>query len=857
MKHFLITACVIIISAAAIAQPGKKPAQQKQPSQADINKMMEEAMKGEGMSKEEQEQMKKMMKDIMPAMQENNATIADYPTFDNNKKLLPPKATAKIAAANAKKALTKTEVSAYATGLYNKLMAKADPAEAALIKKILAQTPKASDLGAATVLAMLQGHPEAALALSMKAVIADPSSLTWQNNMAALLTSYGHPEHAIPILKKLEDDLPLNSTVLNNIGQAWFAMGDADNARRYFTFAYRINPMHPEAAMCGGLMEELIGDPIKATEDYTEAMENSLDPFTEQVLKNHNSNYQPADLDFEKIKKNIAIYEYFPKGWMEIPRLSNDVRNHNEDYATRQAYLDMVAEFTDKIEEMTNTLGSDLDNLAKKGEDEFVKQIAGEAIKGLSFMSKPAVIVLQVLSAYELKWMLAHADSLKAIGEWKEGLRIEKEAEIKKIYKQISDSKKTTCENYKRRLDALENEYMSRVNNRLRDYLVRTTEEYRQWLNAWITWSWYPAGNIKNSVLMQDLGFTAHLAETYSSIVTSMEIMDEHCNSKPSDLKKKIPPPEIPNFTCPAVVSIPAGPEWQQLVAAGKDFNKNSYNMKKTDMPVPNASVAFGTSKMVAQPGFNPSAKTANGSIKPGNADVEAAVDKGLMSALRKVNGRNKEVGDAIDKGLSDALKRTQERRRAAAVSDDELVPLPNIPLDELTPLDPKLLNKYKMTKELIGKMMTADCKNVKTPRQNLKDQLEKMMKKVKELDAYENMMDEIKKLEQQIEQKEADAAKKEAFKKQMERMMEEVNKMDKYEDMKTRQQNIEKIMKEMDAMDDKKAFKESMEKTMRLVNEMESAADALQSIQQGGIQPAISAGVQAPGTFAPIKGLQ
>jgi hypothetical protein len=296
------------------------------------------------------------------------------------------------------------------------------------------------------------------------------------------------------------------------------------------------------------------------------------------------------------------------------------------------------------------------------------------------------------------------------------------------------------------------------------------------------------------------------------------------------------------------------------LVAGAKDLNKNGYNMKKTDKPVPNASVAFGTSRMVAQPGFNPSAKTANGSISPGSADVEAAVDKGLMSALRRANGRskaNQQVGDAIDKGLSDALKRTQERRRAAALDDDELVPLPDIPLDDLTPLDPKLLNKYKITKELINKMMTADCKNVKTPKQNLKDQLEKMMKKVKELEAYENVMDEIKKLEQEIEQKEADAQKKEAFKKQTGRMMEEIKKMDKYEDIKQRQQNIEKIMKEMDAMDDKKAFKESSERTMRMIEEMESAGQVLKSIQQNGIQPAISAGVQAPGTFTPIKGLQ
>ncbi len=73
---------------------------------------------------------------------------------------------------------------------------------------------------------------------------------------------------------------------------------------------------------------------------------------------------------------------------------------------------------------------------------------------------------------------------------------------------------------------------------------------------------------------------------------------------------------------------------------------------------------------------------------------------------------------------------------------------------------------------------------------------------------------------------------------------MQEVEKMDKYEEHeRAPAEPLKKIMKEMDAMDDKKAFRESSEKMMRLVNEMESAADALQSIQQGGIQPAISAG--------------
>ena len=157
------------------------------------------------------------------------------------------------------------------------------------------------------------------------------------------------------------------------------------------------------------------------------------------------------------------------------------------------------------------------------------------------------------------------------------------------------------------------------------------------------------------------------------------------------------------------------------------------------------------------EPGMSPSYITANGSITPGTADVEAAMDKGLMAAFRRVNGNPKptdgQVGDAIDQGLSDAMKRMQERRKQGVVGDE----------DELQPLDPKLLNKYKLFKELMNKMLTADCKNVKTPKENLKDQLDQMMKKVKELEAYETVIEQIKELERKIEQKEIDAQKEAA----------------------------------------------------------------------------------------------
>lgn len=78
---------------------------------------------------------------------------------------------------------------------------------------------------AAASTAFLMGHRPAAAGLAMKAVLADPASLVYQNNLAAILTQTGYPEKAIPYLNTLRQVKPGNSTLNNNLGYAWFYLG--------------------------------------------------------------------------------------------------------------------------------------------------------------------------------------------------------------------------------------------------------------------------------------------------------------------------------------------------------------------------------------------------------------------------------------------------------------------------------------------------------------------------------------------------------------------------------------------------------------------------------------------------------
>ncbi len=63
----------------------------KTPSQGDINKMIEDALKQSNMSKEEIDHAKKMMQDALPDMMDKKFANAAYPSFSSNKQLVSQK----------------------------------------------------------------------------------------------------------------------------------------------------------------------------------------------------------------------------------------------------------------------------------------------------------------------------------------------------------------------------------------------------------------------------------------------------------------------------------------------------------------------------------------------------------------------------------------------------------------------------------------------------------------------------------------------------------------------------------------------------------------------------------------------
>jgi hypothetical protein len=266
----------------------------------------------------------------------------------------------------------------------------------------------------------------------------------------------------------------------------------------------------------------------------------------------------------------------------------------------------MDGKFDEKLEIVTAAASKEIEYLFDKGEETFIKEMANETINGLSFMSKPAVLVLKVLHQYGADMMNRHAAEAIELTKKIDGYQQEFSRATKNA---------TKCEVY----DAAANKLMEAVNPMVLNFYQNKAEEYRVWLNALATWNWYVAGNPKNTIIVQDMGFTAWLESLYVAAMTEQLVYAPTCKPQKELTPVGITEPAIPNFICPAVVSIPVGADWQQLSKASKNFDNNTSGTKQnTNNPVPNTSISFGIGDMIAQPGKAPFIKTANGSISPG-----------------------------------------------------------------------------------------------------------------------------------------------------------------------------------------------------------------------------------------------
>jgi hypothetical protein len=135
---------------------------------------------------------------------------------------------------------------------------------AEIYKALKAKKASPEDIGKAAVVLWMQGKTQIALCMMAEVCTGKTTDGEILSNYASMLHAMGAPELAIPILNDLNARYKRNSTILNNLGQAWFALGDMGKSEKYLDSTLRLSAGHTQANSTMSVIAESKGDKTAA-----------------------------------------------------------------------------------------------------------------------------------------------------------------------------------------------------------------------------------------------------------------------------------------------------------------------------------------------------------------------------------------------------------------------------------------------------------------------------------------------------------------------------------------------------------------------------------------------------------------
>uniref|UniRef100_UPI0040476AC9 tetratricopeptide repeat protein n=1 Tax=Mariniflexile sp. TaxID=1979402 RepID=UPI0040476AC9 len=263
MKNVYIIISLMLLVNISFGQ--RKPTE-KPPTQKEMQDMMKEMQQGMDEMSEEDKKMMDSMGIKMPnmkALQKTVSSVSDTNmknAYDNKNRIVPKKDDVRIKAALVTK-LSNSGMSAYINQTQQEVLQRLSPATKSKGAEIYQQIKSLNKSeGNSAVGLWMDGKPTLALYIMGEVCKENPTNAIHLNNYASFLTSCGAEQKALPILNNLNSRFPKNSSILNNIAQAWLGLGDIPRAERYADSTVRIYANHPQANMAICLIEESKGN---------------------------------------------------------------------------------------------------------------------------------------------------------------------------------------------------------------------------------------------------------------------------------------------------------------------------------------------------------------------------------------------------------------------------------------------------------------------------------------------------------------------------------------------------------------------------------------------------------------------
>lgn len=305
MKKLLFFSICVLFSISYTQSQTKTKPPEKAPEQQDIQQMMKDAqMQLDSISPED----KKMMEDMgvkLPSLN-NMPTVTDQQLqagLNAESTIVPEKDIARIASIS-KTPLTASLLPAFLATINAKVILLLKPESRSkgeeIYQIIKAEHNSVTETGNAAIGLWMMGKAELAIHVMAKTCEADPSNVNNLSNYAAMLSMAGAEQLSIPLLNNLNKRFPKNSTILNNIGQAWFGLGDIDKSSTYLDSTIRIFGAHPQANLTKSFIEESKGNKRGAIDAALQSIKSGYSTEKENRLYKLGYDLDSKDLSWDK-----------------------------------------------------------------------------------------------------------------------------------------------------------------------------------------------------------------------------------------------------------------------------------------------------------------------------------------------------------------------------------------------------------------------------------------------------------------------------------------------------------------------------------------------------------------------------
>lgn len=278
-----------------------------------------------------------------------------------------------------------------------------------IYKDLKGKGATADEMGNAATALWAGGRTQIALSLMAQVCKDDADNTDNLNNYAAMLTMTGAPEMAIPILNNLNGRFKKNSTILNNLGQAWFALGDADKAQKYLDTTLTIAAAHAQANETMCMIAEGKGNKTAATAAAKTAFKQGYSNTRADLLKNLGyipgagdyNNFPPANKSDDLLNLGGFAMPAFPKSVAECKALDPVWKQFRADIDQRlkplqkagdEANKQMLKELEQKQKQFMDIMNKTLANPNAVSQSEALK-IAGVPMYSHKMNAKENIVL--------------------------------------------------------------------------------------------------------------------------------------------------------------------------------------------------------------------------------------------------------------------------------------------------------------------------------------------------------------------------------------------------------------------------------------------------------------------------------